>query len=194
MGFSLSWNATRGIGADAALALQELAATGVDANYLESPVSAVSLEGGWLLVVASGCDHRITSASILAKLSVGCEVVACTVEEHVMFSSSELWSDGRRVWRVEHDAQLAFDHLIATGSPPDDFASTRAHFAAQQEAEGGAKAEVDFYFEIPLVLAQSRVGFKHDETSAESTDGRFNVLSDFGTHNKSNRPWWQFWR
>ena len=118
MGFSLSWNATRGIGADAALALQGLAATGVDANYLESPVSAVSLEGGWLLVVASGCDHRITSASILAKLSVGCEVVGCTIEEHVMFSSSELWSYGSRIWRVEHDAQLAFDHLIATGSPP----------------------------------------------------------------------------
>lgn len=195
MGSSLAWNATRGIPADDALQRQGLSATNRRADYTESAISSMPLDDGWLLVVARGCDHRIIGESNLSKLSLGCEVIACSIEEHAMFSSSELWSNGKRLWRVEHDAQQAFDHLSATGSLPDDYGPTKAHFAAHQEAEGGAKADVDLYFEIPLVLAQSRVGFKHDEVNAEDTDGSFDVLHDTSPPEvRHSRQWWQFWK
>lgn len=194
MGFSLAWLAVRGIPYETVLERQGLASTGSVSDYAEAPVSAMRW-GGWTLVVARGCDHRIVGDANLATLSLGCEVVACSVEEHVMHSSSQLWSDGRRQWRIEHDAQRSIDHLSATGSLPQDFGAIRDRFAAQQEAEGGADADVDLYFEIPLVLAQSRVGFKHDEVTASDTDGKFRVLDDLA-HPQSSRAkaWWRVWK
>jgi hypothetical protein len=194
MGFSLAWLAVRGIAYEAVLDRQGLASTTRLGDYAENPVSAMPWDG-WTLVVARGCDHRIIGEENLSKLSLGCEVVACSIEEHVMYSSSELWSDGRRRWRVEHDAQRSIDHCSAIGSLPEDYGATRKHFATQQEAEGGANADVDLYFEIPLVLAQSRVGFKHDEVNAQVTDGKFVALDDVALpHSSGSKAWWQFWK
>jgi len=195
MGYSLAWLAVRGIPHETALDRQGLTATDRQGDYAENALSGMPLENGWYLIVARGCDHRVIGEASLKELSIGCEVVACSVEEHVMFSSSELWSNGNRKWRVEHDAQRAIDHLSATGAPPDNYGEARDHFAAQQEAEGGAKADVDLYFEIPLVLAQARVGFKHDEINARGNDGRFTVLNEaFAMKVAAAKPWWQFWR
>ena len=46
-----------------------------------------------------------------------------------------------------------------------------------QLAEGGEKADVDYIFEIPLKVAQSLVGFKHDEDSPHMLENQFTVLS-----------------
>ena len=108
-----------------------------------------------------------------------------------MFSSSELWLNGVRQWRVEHDAQKSIEHLATDGSMPEDFPAASRQFAEQQAAEDRNKAEVDWYFEIPLVLARNRVGFKHDEGAARETDGKFQVLSD---PMSAKKPWWQFWK
>jgi len=195
MGYSLAWLAVRGIPYNVALERQGLVPTEEIADHAQHPLSALANAGGWSLVVARGCDHRIISGQNLVALSADCEVIACSVDEHVMYSSSEQWSNGRRQWRVEHDAQKSIDHLATDGPMPTDFAATRKQFAEQQEAEGGEKAAVDLYFEIPLVLAQARVGFKHDEAAAFGTDGRFQVLMDAMAPSRSSRkPWWQFWR
>jgi hypothetical protein len=45
-----------------------------------------------------------------------------------------------------------------------------------QIAEGGEAADVDYIFEIPLKVAQSIVGFKHDEDCSHIKTG-FVVLS-----------------
>ncbi len=195
MGYSLAWLAVRGIPYNVVLERQGLLPTEEMADYAEHPVSALANAGEWSLVVARRCDHRIISGQNLAALSDNCEVIACSIEEHVMYSSSEQWSNGRRQWRVEHDAQKSMDHLATDGSMPEDFAATRNQFAEQQEAEGGKKAGVDLYFEIPLVLAQTRVGFKHDEDAAFETDGRFQVLMDSTAPSRSSRKsWWHFWK
>lgn len=191
MGFSLAWLAVRGLPYHVALERQGLLPTEHESDYGEHDVSALADAGEWSLVVARGCDHRIISAKNLATLSVNCEVIACSVEEHVMFSSSELWLNGTRQWRVEHDAQKSIEHLATDGSMPEDFPATRKQFAEQQDAEGGNNAEVDLYFEIPLVLARDRVGFKHDEEAAFETDRKFQVLSDTMS---SKKAWWQFWK
>jgi hypothetical protein len=189
MGYSLSWLAIRGIAYPRALELQSLRLTEQTADYAEHPTCGMQDAGGWSLVVARGCDHRIVSADNLVTLSLECEVIACSIEEHVMVSTAEHWLNGVRQWRVEHDAQRSIDHLATCGSLPADFAATRDRFATQQEAEGGEDAEADYYFEIPLVLAQARVGFKHDEGAAFNTDGRFRVLEDLAP----KKAWWRFW-
>jgi hypothetical protein len=195
VGYSLAWVGVRGISYQDAIARLALKQTGENTEYAESPVSARSLPDGWTLVVARGCDHRIIKAGELAELSVGGVAIACSVEEHVMFSSCELWANGAKQWRVEHDAQKSIDDLAASGTLPEDFTSVRAEFAAQQDAEGGKEAEVDLYFEIPLTLAQSRVGFKHDEVNGAAEDEQFEVLLEpSSSQSASGRPWWQFWR
>jgi hypothetical protein len=123
-----------------------------------------------------------------------CDLLACSIEEHVMYSSAEFWSCGQRRWRVEHDAQEAIDHLTTFGDLPEDFAATKAEFSEQREAEGGKEADVDCYFEIPLMLARNRVGFKHDEVNAFESEGKFQVLTDTLSKPSQGKAWWQFWR
>jgi hypothetical protein len=174
-------------------------ATEQRADYAEHPVCARPIPGDWSLLVAKGCEHRIVAEDQLAALSGDCDVVACTLEEHVIFSSCEWWSRGRREWRVAHDAQKTIDHLETSGALPADFAEMRARTAEQQVAEDGQDgqdAEVDLFFEVPLALAQARVGFKHDELNGFETDGTFQVLADASatSSGRSERPWWMFWR
>ena len=46
-----------------------------------------------------------------------------------------------------------------------------------RHAEGGDAAGVDYIFEIPLKVAQSLVGFKHDETCGHLIGRHFTVMS-----------------
>jgi hypothetical protein len=191
MGYSIAWVAVRGLPEEAAIARLALSPTGQLAQYAEEEVGGRLVPDDWFLVVARGCDHRIIADSQLARLQVDCEVIACSVEEHVMYSSSELWSNGKRTWRVAHDAQRSIDHLAAEGDLPGDFAATRTLYAGRQQSEGRKDAAVDCYFEIPLMLAKVRVGFKHDE--AFESAGTFQVYSDAGESGVKFRrkPWWR---
>ena len=53
-----------------------------------------------------------------------------------------------------------------------------------QRAEGGDDADVDYIFEIPLKVAQTLVGFKHDENYESVVEDGFMVLSN-GASKKS---------
>ena len=79
---------------------------------------------------------------------------------------------------------------------PEAYLTVRSRYAALQDAEEeGAVDMVDHYFEIPLVLAQGLVGFKHDEVTAVETDGKFIVLIDpMDARRPAVKAWWQFWR
>jgi hypothetical protein len=46
-----------------------------------------------------------------------------------------------------------------------------------QRAAGGEDADVDYLFEVPLRVAQTLVGFKHDEDCPHMPAERFVVLS-----------------
>lgn len=151
----------------------------------------MALSNGWLLIVARGCEHRIGRTDSLAKLANSAEVIACAVEEHVMFSGAECFMDGRSLWRVEHDAQQSRRDLSVIGEPPEDFDEVRARHEKAQDEEDRGSAEVDFIFEVPLDLARARVGFKHDELIPEIVDAGFDELRDSSV---PSRAWWQFWK
>ena len=50
-------------------------------------------------------------------------------------------------------------------------------------------------FEIPTVLAQSLIGFKHDEVMDGIEEASFLILSSTKFTNAQGRknPWWKYW-
>src|ERR1700723_2147432 len=57
--------------------------------------------------------------------------------------------------------------------PPETLAAIRNEMEALQLAEGGDAAGVDYLSEIPLGVAKSLVGFKHDEICTHLIGGCF---------------------
>src|SRR6185312_13383056 len=102
MGYSIAWLAAQGKQPQSLLAEFDLRPTGKAGEYPDDPMVGAPLDGGWYLLVARGCDHRMISDQVLKTLSRRCRVIACSIEEHVMFSGAALWENGERVWSVSH--------------------------------------------------------------------------------------------
>lgn len=192
MGYSISWVAFKGISREAGLSRLLLTETQRTTSLGEAPCSGIALPGGWYLVVAKGCDSQVISTSFLSRLSADCEAVSGSVEEHVMYSAAEGWRNGNRDWRIAHDAQKARRHIECTGEAPDSYGKALDQARAEQDAEDAAEDEVDFYFEIPLQVAKTVVGFKHDEECEGVDYDRFTVIERVGS--TAGRPWWKFWK
>jgi len=153
MGASLSWFAVRGKTPEAVL--QDLGLRNVGKEHRKTRFCGGALPSGWYLVIHG--RHEFTNDEV-RRLSLGCEVIACFVEEHVMFSSAAGWKDGEQMWSVAHDAQEGDGHLEVQGKPPTGFAAICDCLTKQQQEDGGA----DFIFDIPIALAAELTGYRHD--------------------------------
>jgi len=190
MGYSLAWLATRGKPIESLLAELHLRRTGTVGEYTDEPIVGAPLEGGWYLLVARGCDHRMITDSVLKTISRGCRMIACSVEEHMTWSLTMEWDNGREIWSVYHQGDEEVHNLTTSGALPDFFASIRDEIMAEQAAVGGADAGVDCVFEAPLELARRITGFRH--SSDENVVEPFEILLE-AMPAKPPRPWWQFW-
>ncbi len=155
MGASLSWFAVRGKSLDAIL--QNFGLKNVGKGYRKTPYCGGELPSGWVLVIHG--RHEFTNDEV-RRLSRGCEVIACFVEEHVMVSRAANWKDGEQIWSVSHDSGEGDNHLDVEGNPPAGFVDIRDNFMKQQEHA----RNVDFIFSIPLELARQIVGYSHEES------------------------------
>lgn len=178
MGFAISWLAVKGKAPEAIHAELQLHPTGRREEIPESALVGSLSADGWYLIVAQGAEHRLISPSVMELLSRGCEAITCTVEEHVMYSESSGWRDGQRLWSVTHrgDEASTKKTVREEGVLPAGYPTIRERFIRQQKAEDAAEAQVDFIFEIPVALAQSFVGFKHDEASPAYEAQGFEIL------------------
>ena len=95
-----------------------------------------------------------------------------------MFSEATGWRDGHRVWSVTHrgDDDITKKTVSEEGTLPSEYSAIRKRLFRQQEAENAADAEVDFLFEIPIVLVQTFTGYKHDEASPAFEAHGFELL------------------
>lgn len=177
MGFAISWLAVRGKAPEAAFQELGVSSTGAHAEIPESAINAAPLPDDWHLLFINEFGSPYVSDNRLHVLSRNCEVVACVVEEHVMFSRAQYWKDGRRLWEITHEAQDNILNLTVDGEPPPRFEAVRETAMQAQMAEGVANAEVDFIFDVPLILAKELTGFKHDEANAAYAGANFTVLS-----------------
>ena len=183
MGFSLSFPAAKGtMPADIHRAL-EVTDTGVastDDDYPAPPVRGAALPDGWYLVLLNDVAHRfIASEEIAERLSRGCEVVACQVEEHDMVSGCFGFRNGTHVWSVMHDSRKAPDDLDVSGEPPAAFGEIAARMRAKQADEDRrtGKISVDFLFDVPVELAHALCGYRHDMI-ADWGEPAFTVLAE----------------
>lgn len=191
MGFSASWFAVQGKDPEHVLGALGLSRTGEKEEFPDSGLSCVELPGGWFLVHINRFDSPLSSQATLASLSAGCRLVACRVEEHVMYSAATCLEDGVRMWHVEHDAQQDIYHLSSEGNPPSGFARIHAALKTQQDAAGGADADVDHIFEVPVVLAETMTSYRHDKEPELDDPEPFEVLAR--EVSASSKPWWKFW-
>lgn len=186
MGISLAWVAVEGLARDAILSRLELACTGKDYPYPFNGVASHPLPNGWFLVAASRCNHRIISAESMSKLSLGCRAVACAIEEHVNFASSELWQDGKQTWNVQHQGDESPEDISYDGDVPERFHV----LPSSVEPEDSENFEGHFHMEISLILAKELTGFLHDEADPEFDAIPFEELKDLRTAS----AWWKLWR
>ena len=77
---------------------------------------------------------------MLAKVSVDCEVLACTVEERNLYSVATGWQDGRRIWSVTYDGEEIPNEIAAEGDLPFAFEGIRRDYTAKSKAPGRATA------------------------------------------------------
>jgi hypothetical protein len=176
MGFSISWYATPEKNADQFVQKLGFTPTGETEEIPESLNSMGKLDTGWRVFWHNNNCPFLKSTD-LTTLSLDNDVLLCRVEEHVMASSAELWSKGKRQWQLSHEGENGPKGLEVDGVPPETYPAIRKEMEALQLAEGGDAAEVDYLFEIPLDVAKSLVGFKHDEMSPHLIGGRFQVMS-----------------
>lgn len=93
-----------------------------------------------------------------------------------MASSSELWTNGHRRWWISHEGIEGPKGLNFSGSLPDVFKNIKAEMEATQIKNGGDRADVDYIFEIPLLVAKALVGFKHDEICPHVIRNEFKIM------------------
>jgi len=175
MGHSVTWCAIREERAAESFEQLGLSLTTQTEEFPESPVTSARLDTGWRIIWFN--EYGFLKPSDLARLSSDQDVVLCLVEEHVMASSAEFWSHGKRQWLISHDGEDGPKGLMTDGKLPESFPAIRKEMEQEQLGAGGDQAEVDYIFEIPLKVAQSLVGFKHDEDFDRLADRDFVVMS-----------------
>jgi hypothetical protein len=158
VGFSLTWIAVRGKSRGEVLRALRLRPTGDHEELPESDFTGIDLAGGWYAVVGNGMPDQLMDG--VEALSQGGESVLCLVQEHSSSSAAWHYRDGAEAWQVVHtgDQGDAF-HLEVGGTPPPELAVIRSRLEKRARAE----PDVDFGFDVPIELAKSVVGFRHDE-------------------------------
>ena len=176
MGFSQCYLAIIGLPPAAVLEKLALRPTGERQDFADAPLTCVTLPSGWFLINAEGAGHEIGSQETLSALSAGGEAIACSVEEHVMESSAQLWRNGRRVWWIGHDANKGIEHLDVQGEAPAVFEGIRADLLGKQREARGRRANVDMIFDVPVEVAKSLTGYRYDHLTPGLTGDPFEVL------------------
>lgn len=177
MGFSIAWCAVREENAPQFLEQLGLVSTSQTEEVPESLISTARLQSGWRVLWYNKYDCPFFRTEDLSRISKDQDILLCLVEEHVMASSAEYWSRGERVWWVSHEGDSGPKGLSFEGHLPECFASVKKDMEEAQRAEGGDEADVDYIFEIPLKIAQSLAGFKHDEECPHLNEEQFVVLT-----------------
>lgn len=196
MGWSCSWIAVRSKSESSLFSTLGMQRTGRQEEMPESPWTVTVLPYGWTLVFCSNhCSPSAFKDSSLETISIDCELVCSSVEEHVMFSSTSYWRNGSKVWSVTHDNQNGLYDLQSSGQLPTSFDGIRENYFTSQRTEGGEKAGVDLIFDIPLHIGVELTGFRHDESAADE-ESPYEVLAfidEAGSALTNKKPWWRLW-
>ena len=177
MGFRLSWVAIHGKSRDEIHRVLAITATGTYEEFPESPCTGALLSDGWYLVVKN-CEFFkdcgfFDNDEQLSKLSDKCVVIMSFVHEGIMVSYAAEWRNGKRIWSTLHNSQKALDHFEARGELPSTYNSIRQQLETKQAEHGRG---VDYIFDIPVEIAKSITGYRHDAIVTTVDERGFEVL------------------
>lgn len=174
MGFSISWLGIQGVDKVVALDRLGLKETGELDEWNEAEFSVAESPTGWTVVFSNDFEFFLDESK-LRLISKGCRAIACAIEEHVMVSVVLCAEDGALEWSVTHDAQEGIYDLSTAGTLPPYFTEIEMRLKGEQEKNGGAKADVDFVFDIPIALAEKVTGYRHDGSGFGSGTPQFSA-------------------
>ena len=166
--------AVHGVGKDELLSREHLRDTGRIDEAQETPWSGAELPDGWFLLWSNRFDDL--TADRLTRLSIGGRLVGCQVHEGVMECLAVGYLDGKEVWAVSHDSDRGPLDLAIRGTPPTGFDDIRARLLEQQRLEDLGQAAVDYVFDIPVEVARSICGYRHDRWKFDWGKPRFTEL------------------
>jgi hypothetical protein len=172
---SRTWLAVKGKGADAVCRDLELRAGMAVSRPRRFSLEGAASDAGWYLIVADGWDHRLIQEPVLAKLSAGCEVLTCSVDEGNLSSRAAGWRDQRLVWSVSYEGEDRPGEVLAEGDLPVTYELISRDLTNKSKAADAGDLLLDPLFEIPIELVRNAVGYRSDEPS-QAFDGRFVVL------------------
>ncbi len=129
---------------------------------------------GWTLLWAKDEEFGQRAIQRVADISKVHPIYLCEVNETVMWSSAELWSNGQQIWRVTHlGSEGDLLDLSVTGIVPPYLQGLMDAARAEQ---GNDEDGVDFTFEVPLDLAAKVIGFRHENYLQHSDVDIFHIL------------------
>lgn len=176
MGFAITWCAVPEAEGDSFLNRLGLTDTGETEEIPESLIEVARLDSGWRLLWYNEYDCPFLREAQRREHPKHHDLLYCLVGEHWMASSSEQWSDGERKWWISHEGGDGPKGLDSAGELPAAFPQIKAEIEAEQEKAGGLEADVDYLFEIPLLVAKSITGFKHDEVCPRIINDEFRIM------------------
>lgn len=106
-----------------------------------------------------------------------------------MFSSTKLHKDGAQIWSASHNAQDGIYNLQTEGALPDFYSEIRERLTDQQDQAGGDKAKVDHVFDVPVEVAKSMCGYRHDLCRYDWGEPYFTTLQE-----RRGGRGWKFWK
>ena len=166
---SRTWLAVRGKTADAVCRDLELRAGMAVSRPRGFALEGAASDAGWYLIVAAGWDHRLIQEPVLTKLSAGCEVLTCSVDEGNLSSRAAGWRDGRRVWSVSYEGEDMPGEVLAQGDLPLPFELISRDLTNKSKAPDAGDLLLDPLFEIPIELVRNAVGYGPMNPAARST-------------------------
>lgn len=144
MGFSISWCAIREEKSEQFFQRLGLTATGEIEELPESLISTAKLNTGWRVIWYNKYACPFLQTNDLRSISLDQDVLLCSVEEHVMASSVEMWSNGKCKWRLSHEGEDGPKGLSTEGEPPEFFSAIRKEMEDAQLAAGGGRSRLHF--------------------------------------------------
>lgn len=178
VGYRISWIAIRAKSADPILGYLRLRRTEEREVIPDSPYSAISLPSGWELVYTNE-PLMFIDKGLLEHVSAEHDIVACYVNETVMFSLAVECRNAEMVWGVRHDASQGIDDIVTEGKVPKQYDEIWRRLEADRAARRGGQ-RIDFMFDLPVELAATITGFQHDRIPAEWGAAPFVVLKPIG--------------
>jgi hypothetical protein len=178
MGFRISW-----IGFEKVLAADVLTMAGMRDTCepglpYEVPSAIAELATGWTILFSD--DFTYAHEGRLRDLSgarPAARMLGVQVHEGMMASAARCFRDAAVVWMVEHDTEVSLTHLWTHGDLPAAFGAIKALQSDKQAREDAALAPaettVDHIFDVPVLLAESVTGFRHDRDSFDWGTPRF---------------------